>query len=166
MRGNTHGFEKLVSHLLFIPIALIALVLGFYWFSTNSVVENLVVDQPEFFPTPKLENNSIEAISVSRESQELNQLQQAYSKPIDPAKDIRVNTLDSFIDADDHSYQRDNSEPINVGEVKDADDYSYQRNNSEPINVGEVKDADDTSYQRDDRELIKVGEIMDVQILD
>ena len=134
-----------MSKLLFISIALIAVAVGFYWLNTNSEVKNTAVEQPYFSPTPKLEDSSIKAVPVSPKSAEPNQAQAAYSERIDTAGEAETITLDSFIG---------------------VDDYSYQRENREPINVGEIKDPDDTSYQRDDREIINVGEIMDVEILD
>ena len=133
-----------MSKLFFIPISLIAAVLGFYWLDTNSEVENRAVDQADISPGPNVENDSIKAISVSGVSAELDQLQETYSKPKGPAGSKRINP-DQFID---------------------PDDYSYQHEDSELINVGEVKDADDTSYQRDDSEVINVGKLMDVEMLD
>jgi hypothetical protein len=134
-----------VSKLLFIPIVLVALAAGSYWLNANSEVKNPAVEQPYFSPTPKLEDSSIEAVPVSPKSAEPNQAQAAYSKPIDTTGDAELTTPNSFIG---------------------VDDYSYQRENSEPLNVGEIRDPDDTAYQRDDREVINVGEIMDVEILD
>ena len=134
-----------MNKFLFIPISLIAVVLGFYWFKSNSVVENRVVDQAEFSAAPKLDNSPVEVIPVSRGPAELNQLQGAHSEEIDSSTGIGINTPGSFID---------------------VDYYPYQRADIESINVGEVKEANDTSYQWDDREVINVGEFMDVEILD
>jgi hypothetical protein len=134
-----------VSKLLFIPIVLVALAAGSYWLNANSEVKNPAVEQPYFSPTPKLEDSSIEAVPVSPKSAEPNQAQAAYSKPIGTTGDAELTTPNSFIG---------------------VDDYSYQRDNREPINVGEVKNADDSSYQRDDRKVVNVGEIMDVKLLD
>jgi hypothetical protein len=134
-----------VSKLLFISIALIAVAVGFYWLNTNSEVKIPAVEQAIILPKTKLKNSSTDAIPLPRESSEPNQLQTAYSERIDTAGEAETITLDSFIG---------------------VDDYSYQRENSEPLNVGEIRDPDDTAYQRDDREVINVGEIMDVEILD
>ena len=134
-----------MSKLLFISIALIAVAVGFYWLNTNSEVKTPAVEQAIILPKTKLENSSTDAILLPRESSEPNQLQTAYSERIDAAGEAETITLDSFIG---------------------VDDYSYQRDNREPINVGEVKNADDSSYQRDDRKVVNVGEIMDVKLLD
>jgi hypothetical protein len=134
-----------VSKLLFIPFVLVAVAAGSYWLNTNSEVKNPAVEQAYFSPTTKLENSSVEAVPVSRESSEPNQAQAAYSKPIDTTGNAEPTTSHSFIG---------------------VDEYSYQRENSHSINVGELKNPDDISYQRDDREVINVGEIMDTEILD
>ena len=122
-----------------------AVALGFSWLNINSELENLAVEQADFPLTTNLGNSSIEAIPVSRDPAGPNQLQTVYSKPMKPVGSMGISTTDSFIG---------------------VDDYCYQRDNSESIDVGEVKNADDTSYQRDDNEVINVGEIMDVEILD
>ena len=131
-----------MSKLLFIPIVLVALAAGSYWLNANSEVKNPAVEQPYFSPTPKLEDSSIEAVPVSPKSAEPNQAQAAYSKPTDTTGDAELTTPNSFIGVDDYSYQRDNREPINVGEVKNADDSSYQRDDRKVVNVGEIMDVE------------------------
>ena len=136
-----------MSKILIIAIALIVVTLGFNWFNANSAIENLAIDPAAFLPAPKLENNSIEAISVSRESAELSQLQKAYSEQTEPAESVKINP-DPFIDVDDYSYQRDDSEVINVGEMKDAGEHSHQENYSQSTNAEEVMDLEmsDSTY--------------------
>jgi hypothetical protein len=131
-----------VSKLLFISITLFAVAVGFYWLNTKSEVKIPAVEQAIILPKTKLENSSVEAVPVSRESSEPNQAQVAYSERINAAGEAETITLDSFIGVDDYSYQRENSEPINVGKVRDPDDTSYQRDDSQVITVGEDMDAD------------------------
>ena len=137
MRGYTHGYEKLVSKLFLIPATLITLTLGVYCLNTSSTVKNLAIDKTEVLSTLKIENDSIEPISLYLESAELNQLKTLYSKRTVPAGSLGIKP-DLLIDADDYTYQRHNNELINAGEMKDADASSYQRDDSEVINAGEI----------------------------
>ena len=102
---------------------------------TSSTIKNPAIEKTEVLLSPKVENESIEPISLYLESAELDQLKTLYSKKTVPAGSLGEKP-DLLIDADDHTYQRHNNELINVGEVKDADASSYQRDDSEVINAG------------------------------
>ncbi|HIL98138.1 MAG TPA: hypothetical protein EYG51_19835 [Pseudomonadales bacterium] len=149
-----------MSKLFFIPIALIAVVLGFYWLNTKLAVEQSADVLTDGVPAPTVEIGSLDAIAESGVSTEPNQLIETYSEPAETADNIKISSA-PFISVDDYAYQRDNSEVIHVGEFEDADDFSYRPDDSEVIHVGEfedVDDVDDFSYQRDDSEVINVGE--------
>ena len=126
-----------MSKLFLIPVTLIAVTLGVYCLKTSSTIKNPAIEKTEVLLSPKVENDSIEPISLYLESAELDQLKTLYSKRTDPAGSLGKKP-DLLIDADDHTYQRHNNELINVGEVKDADASSYQRDDSEVINAGEI----------------------------
>ena len=126
-----------MSKLFLIPVTLIAVTLGVYCLNTSSTVKNPAIDQTEVLLSPKVENDSVEPISLYLESAELDQLKARYSKGTDPAGGLEIKP-DLFIDADDYTYQHHNNELINVGEAKDADASSYQRDDSEVINAREI----------------------------
>ena len=130
-----------MSKLFFIPIALIAVVLGFYWLNTKLAVEASAGFLTDGVPAPTVEIGSLNAIAEPGVSTQPNQFRETHSEPTETADNIKINSA-PFIAVDDYAYQRDDSEVINVGEFEDADDFSYQRDDSEVINVGEVMDAD------------------------
>jgi hypothetical protein len=160
LRGQTHGFEELMSKLFFIPVALIAVVLGFYWLNTTLAVEQSADVLTDGVPAPTVEIGPLDAIAEPGVSTQPNQLIETYSEPAETADNIKISSA-PFIPVDDYAYQRDDSEVIHVGEFEDAEGFSYQRDDSEAIKVDEFQDADEFSYQRDDSEVINVGEIED-----
>lgn len=118
-----------------------ASVSGVYWFTKTSVVEEVAIIITEITPAVVSEEEPINVIS---EVQELTALDQSNAPSSEPTAFSEQLTAGSgtYIAADEYSYQRDESEVVNVGELEDADDISYQRDDSEVINVGEFVDAD------------------------
>ena len=130
-----------MSKLFFIPIALIAVVLGFYWLNTKLAIEETAIVITEITPAPASQDEPINVISEAGELTALDQSNATSSEPTAVAEQLTASS-GTYIAADEYSYQRDASEVINVGEFEDADDVSYQRDDSEVINVGELIDAD------------------------
>ena len=130
-----------MSKLFFIPIALIAVVLGFYWLNTKLAIEETAIVITEITPAPASQDEPINVISEAEELTALDQSKATYSEPTAVAKQLTASS-GTYIAADEYSYQSDMREVINAGEFEDADDVSYQGDDSEVINVGEFVDAD------------------------